>query len=169
MSSDDLRLRRLQSTDVVDSFDCGNATLNDWLSRAALTADRKDTARVLVWADEQRRVLAYVAIAPAQIERSSLPRRLGHGSPDAIPTVLLAKLALDVRLQGQGAGQMLLLDALAVVTDAVNRVGGRYIVVDAIDDAAAAFCRRHGFLDSYDPRRLLLRTTDAVASFTDSA
>lgn len=155
-----------------DFFGAGDerGTLNFITPEAvrAAAVDRKDTARVLVWADDEHRVLAYVAVAPIQIERGTLPSRLARGNPDAIPAVLLARLALDQRLHGRGLGKVLLHDALATLADAVTRVGGRYIVVDAIDDAAAEFYRRHGFRPSFDPHRLVLRATAVVASFDRS-
>ncbi len=167
-SAERFRLRRLEPSDRTEHFACGHRALDEWLTRSALTVDRKDTARVLVWADDEHRVLAYVAVAPIQVERGTLPSRLARGNPDAIPAVLLAKLALDQRLHGRGLGKVLLHDALATLADAITRVGGRYIVVDAIDDAAAEFYRRHGFRPSFDPHRLVVRATDVVASFDRS-
>ena len=69
---------------------------------------------------------------------------------------LLARLALDRQLQGQGLGTQLLLDAAELVLTASTSGGGRLLVVDAIDDRAAAFYRAHGFLDITGTNRLYL-------------
>src|SRR5262249_53331438 len=61
------------------------------------------------------------------------------------PAYLLAKLALDRSLQGQGLGSELLLDALETMMKASTAVGGRVIVVDAVDDNAYAFYQHHDF------------------------
>lgn len=39
----------------------------------------------------------------------------------------------------------MLFDALDILVDAADRVGGRLIVVDAVDERAAGFYRRYGF------------------------
>jgi hypothetical protein len=44
-------------------------------------------------------------------------------------------------------------------------VAARLVVVDAIDESAAQFCRRHGFTDTLDhPLRLYRRMKDVRAS-----
>lgn len=70
--------------------------------------------------------------------------------------VLLAKLALDRSMQGEGLGSELLVVALETIVEAARRVGGKVVVVDAIDDEAAAFYERHDFLATpSDPLRLV--------------
>jgi ribosomal protein S18 acetylase RimI-like enzyme len=59
--------------------------------------------------------------------------------------VLLAKLARDLDYRGSGLGSELLLAALLLIVHAARLVGGRLIVVDAIDDAAARFYESHDF------------------------
>jgi GNAT superfamily N-acetyltransferase len=93
---------------------------------------------------------------------------LGRGDPDRVPALLLARLALDRTLHGQGLGTELLLDALTRALAASNRVGGRYLVVDAIDDRAVAFYEHHGFLrvPGSALRRLVRKVSDIEASLT---
>ncbi len=62
-----------------------------------------------------------------------------------MPAVLLARLAIDKTLQGQGLGGVLLADALGQTVAAVQRVAARFVIVDAIDEKAAAFYSRYGF------------------------
>jgi GNAT superfamily N-acetyltransferase len=163
------RLERLADRHQVDEFDCGNAALDRWLRESARTADRKGVARVYVWAESDGRVAAYAAIAPHVIERESVPRRLGRGDPDQIPAVLVAKLALDKGLHGRGLGSQLLIGVLGVIAEAADRAGGRYVVVDAADQSAAAFYQRHGFRAGPDPDRLVLRVADILATFQRAA
>jgi predicted N-acetyltransferase YhbS len=58
------------------------------------------------------------------IERVRLPRRLSRADPGQLPALLLARLALDRQLHGQGLGVELLLDALSRAVTASNQVGG---------------------------------------------
>jgi len=118
-----------------------------------------------VWADGGV-VRGYFALAPDKIRRANLPRAIGRGDPDEIPAVLIGKLALEQALQGQGLGRQLLVDALSRATSAVEIVSGRYIVVDAIDEDAAAFYRRYGFtrLPAPSGSRLIMKSSDSSLS-----
>jgi predicted N-acetyltransferase YhbS len=84
-----------------------------------------------------------------------------------VPAYLLARLALDLSLQGQGLGGELLVDALGRIVAAADVAGGRLIVVDAIDEAAAAFYARHDFRSvrgaaaSVSPRRMAMKIATA--------
>jgi GNAT superfamily N-acetyltransferase len=80
--------------------------------------------------------------------------------------LLLARLALDRHLQGQRLGSELLLDALGRAVAATDRVSGRYVVVDAIDDAAASFYEHHGFhrCPGETVRRFVRKVSDIKAS-----
>jgi ribosomal protein S18 acetylase RimI-like enzyme len=81
--------------------------------------------------------------------------------------VLLAKLALDRSVQGQGLGSELLVVALETIVEAARRVGGKVMVVDAIDEAAAAFYERHDFVATpSDPHRLV-RKLSTIAKALD--
>lgn len=156
----------LSSDHVLDRFECGEARLDGWLRASALAAQQRRTARTYVWHQGDRIVVGYFTLAPHLIERSELPRSLAHGEPTAVPAILLARLALDRRLHGRGLGAQLLRDALEVAVSATATVGGRYVVVDAIDDRAVAFYERFGFRRAPDPtaRRLLRKVSDIVAS-----
>jgi predicted N-acetyltransferase YhbS len=79
--------------------------------------------------------------------------------PDPVPVVALARLALDRAEHGQGIGGELLVDALRRCVRGSREFGARAVVVDAIDDDAAAFYRHFGFHD-LDDRRLWRRLSD---------
>jgi GNAT superfamily N-acetyltransferase len=109
---------------------------------------------------------AYFSLAPDKLQRADLPRAIGRGDPDEVPAVLIGKLALHHALQGRGLGRQLLVDALSRAVSAVEIVSGRCIVVDAIDENAAAFYRRYGFtpLPAPSASRLIMKSSDASAS-----
>ncbi len=94
------------------------------------------------------------------------PRVLvGRGAPRRIPAILLAKLALHSRLQGQGFGAELLVQALTTIVEAARSAGGRIVVVDAIDESAVSFYRAHDFQPSpSDPHRLIMKLSTAARS-----
>lgn len=147
------------------SFDCGNQDLNEWLARHAATGTGQDTRTyVLVTEDEDSRVLGYFAIAPHTINREQLSKSQGRRAPRQIPAVLLAKLALDRQLQGQGLGGELLVVALRTIVDAARRVGGRFVLVDAIDEEAQRFYEHHDFVAVPENPNRLARKLSAIAS-----
>lgn len=152
------RVEPLDDRHDLDNFACGRRELDEWLTRHARSATRQGTRTYLLIEETSGAVAGYFAITPHLIEREQAPRRVGRGAPQRIPALLLAKLALDQRLQGQGLGAELLVHALTTIVTAARLAGGRIVVVDAIDDAAAAFYRAHDFHPTpTDPHRLVLK------------
>jgi GNAT superfamily N-acetyltransferase len=144
------------------SFHCGRPELDEWLTRHARNAIGQGT-RTYVLLGEDRVLAGYFAIAPHLVEREEMPRRIGRGAPSKIPAVLLAKLALHERLHGQGLGAELLVWALTSIVTAARAAGGKLIVVDAIDEAATSFYRRHDFQSvGSDPHRLVMKISTAA-------
>ena len=159
-----MTVERLNAAHQIDSFRCGNQELDSWLHSAALTADRAGTARVYLWL-AQSRILGYFALLPHQVRRSDVPPGIGRGAPDSIPGYLLARLAVAEDLRGQGRGGELLALAIEKILDAIALGGGRIIVVDAIDHAAAGFYQHHGFKAAPAiPARLIMKASTAAAS-----
>jgi len=160
---------RIAPQHELDGFRCGQPDLDHWLVQAAVDADRAGTARTFVWSDADR-VVAYLSLCPHEVRRDSLPGNLAKRGPNAIPAVLLARLALEQRLHGQGLGEQLLVDGLERATAAVAAAGGRVIVVDAIDDRAARFYERYGFRPCPDlPLRLVRKASDVARSLDPAA
>lgn len=146
----------------LDNFECGNDELDDWLARHARAATGHGT-RTYVLVDDETKVRGYFAIAPHFLERADAPPRIGRGASRQIPAILLAKLALDRSLQGDGVGGELLVFALETIVEAARRAGGRLILVDAIDENATRFYEHHDFqaIPGND-RRLVLKLSTAA-------
>lgn len=152
----------------VSRFDCGVFSLNTWLAEQALRAQRAGTARTFVWVADAapEQVRAYFSLAPTELARDVLSRGQSSGY-STVPGYLLARLAVHIDLHGLGYGSQVLVDALTRAARAAEVGGGRLIVVDALDEAAAAFYRHHDFTPVKDnPRRLVLKMAD-VRKFLD--
>jgi predicted N-acetyltransferase YhbS len=146
-------------------FDSGVPALDAWLERSAAHAQAMRTAQTFVWHSGDGVVVAYFSLAAHLVVRASLPTRVGRGSPDAIPAILLARLALDVTLHGQGLGGELLWDALARACAASEIAAARLVVVDAYDERAVEFYRHHGFVAvPGNAHRLVQKTSDIAAA-----
>lgn len=156
---------RLAATHRFEGFSSGVESLDTWLVRSARQAQAMRTAQSFVWHAGDESVVAYFSLAAHLVSRSGVPPRLGRGSPDSIPAVLLARLALDRSLQGSGLGGELLWDALGRAVAASEIAAARMIVVDAIDERAAAFYQHHGFQTiPGNPFRLLQKVSDVAAA-----
>ncbi|MGH3158698.1 MAG: GNAT family N-acetyltransferase [Streptosporangiaceae bacterium] len=153
----------LRASHHTSTFTCGNQVLDGWLQQHASTAQAKRTSVTYVWTREATIVVAYYSLAPHLIENSELPHRLGRGDPRQIPAILLARLALSSELHGQGLGGVLLQDALSRAVVASQQVGGRYVVVDAIDEAAIRFYQHFGFTPTPRQTRLVRKLSDIEA------
>lgn len=147
----------------VSEFSCGKPTLDHWLRTRALSNQEKGFTAVLV-VHEVGRVVGYYGLAPTAVVPNVLPRSIRTGQPpDPVPCLLLGQLATDINWAGRGIGTGLLKHALERCVHAASLVGGRALMVNAVDDEAAAFWRRRGFLPSRDDPLVLFRSITDVA------
>lgn len=158
-------LERLDAHHDVSSFDSGSEVLDGWLRRHALAAQRMDSARTFV-ATRNGRVVGYFSLAMGLVLRAEAPTKLVRGMPSyPVGMVLLARLAVDQSQHGKGVGATLLAEALRKAVAAGEVAAARLVVVDAIDDDAAAFYERYGFIRAPEhPLRLYRRMKDVRAS-----
>jgi GNAT superfamily N-acetyltransferase len=156
-----LRLVLLGADHDLTGFDCGRAELNAWLVDHALASQKADLARTYL-ALSDTRIVGYLSLTTGSIRREAASKRYARGMPGhSIPTILIARLAVDRRDQRQRIGSRLLAEALRLAVLASDTVAARLVVVDAIDDDAAAFYRRWGFIDvPEDPHRLFRKISD---------
>lgn len=111
------------------------------------------------------RVVGYYGLAPTAVVPSALPRSIRTGQPpDPVPCLLLGQLATDTAWAGRGIGTGLLKHALQRCVQAATLVGGRALMVNAVDAEAAQFWLRRGFLPSKDDPLVLFRPISAIAA-----
>lgn len=152
---------------VLDVFSCGKPELDDWLIKKALKNHKRNNTRVYVVCDDNNKVIGYYAIAMGSVQRESALSSLKRNSPNPIPMVVLARLAVDEGYKGRGIGVGLLKDCVLRSVHAMNVVGGAGILVHALDDEAKTFYKRFGFNESpIDAMTLMARVIDIEASQT---
>lgn len=138
----------------IAGFDCGKPELNRWLAERARTSEGR-TARSFVVSDEGR-VIAFYSLSTGSIIRSELPRKL-HNTPEAVPILVMGRLAVDLRYQGRGLGKALLRDAIMRALSISAEVGFLALVVHVIDESAVPFYASHSFAPSpTNPRTFVL-------------
>lgn len=159
----------LGSEHPLEGFDCGVDPLNSWLLERSRQAGGVGSARTFVVADqEQARVIGYHALTVASIEHEDAVSRVSKGMPKhPIPTVLLARLAVDRSVQGKGIGAFLLRDAMqrTVAASSSGGLGIRAMLVHALDDSARSFYLKYGFQQSpTDAHNLQILVKDIKAA-----
>jgi GNAT superfamily N-acetyltransferase len=148
----------------LDEFSCGKPSLDRWLKTRALSNQEKGFTAVIV-VHEANRVVGYYGLAPTAIVPSHLPRSIRTGQPpDPVPCLLLGQLATDQNWIGKGVGTGLLKHALQRCVTAAGLIGGRALIVNAVDVEAQAFWRRRGFIPSKDDPFVLFRSIADIAA-----
>ncbi|MGQ3671002.1 GNAT family N-acetyltransferase [Xanthobacter sp. TB0136] len=148
----------------VSAFSCGKPTLDHWLKTRALSNQEKGFTAVLV-VHEEGRVVGYYGLAPTAVVPAILPRSVRTGQPpDPVPCLLLGQLATDIEWTGRGIGTGLVKHALQRCVQAANLIGGRALMVNAVDEEAARFWQRRGFVPSKDDPLVLFRSIAAIAA-----
>ena len=148
----------------VSDFTCGKPVLDHWLKTRALSNQEKGFTVVLV-VHEAGRVVGYYGLAPTAVVPDALPRSIRTGQPpDPVPCLLLGQLATDIGWAGRGIGTGLLKHALQRCVRAAALVGGRALMVNAVDAKAASFWRRRGFIPSRDDPLVLFRPIADIAA-----
>ncbi len=148
----------------VTQFACGKPALDNWLKTHALANQQKGFTVVMV-VHQADRVVGYYGLAPTAVAPAIMPRAIKTGqSPNPVPCLLLGQLATDQQWAGKGIGSGLLRHALMRSVAGAQLIGGRALVVNAIDTDAAKFWLRYGFVASKDNPLVLFRSMADIAA-----
>jgi predicted N-acetyltransferase YhbS len=166
-----MRIERLSQNHVLSGFDCGIKSLNEWIVNHALENQRRDISRTFVLIDDSEEVIGYYSLSMGGVNAIDLPKKLGRGLPKYdVGLVLLARLAVATRSQGQKLGRDLMIDAIYHAAAAGEHAAARFIAVDPIDETARTFYANFGFQDIVgDERgRMFLRIDEALEAFNEA-
>lgn len=157
----DRRVEKLRADHRLESFDCGRDELNRYLVRYAWQNQQAGAAQTYVGLVDDTPV-GYYTLAVGHVLREEAPERLRKGlARHPVPIMLLARLAIDRRWQGQGIGKALLKDAMLRTLQAADIAGIRALAVHAKDEAARTFYERFDFVPSpTDPMHLFALLKD---------
>lgn len=126
------------------NFDCGEPDLNDYFMFTARQHMEKGYAQVWVAVPEpgSAHVIGYYTLSMSSVASVEVPSKTGIKK---IPAILLGRLAVDNRCQGQNIGIRLLMHAQRSALLLSRKVGVHALIVDALHEQAAAFYRKYDF------------------------
>jgi len=146
-------------------FFCGVEPLDRYFRDRAGQDMRRNisTPFVLVHRATQA-VSGFYTVANTAISLHELPPEIAQKLPKYpfVPATLLGRLAVDLKHRGKGLGEFILLDALRRGRAASGQVASFAVVVDAKDEAAAAFYRKYGFRELADTEGRLFLPMKAI-------
>lgn len=128
------------------SFNSREPALDDWLRQRAWNNLQAAASRTYVVCPAgSRQIIGYYALSMGQILAQEVVGSMRRNMPNAIPAVVLGRLAIDHAWQGKGLGRAMLADVLRRSLRASAEVSARLVIVHAISPAAEAFYLHHGF------------------------
>ena len=145
------------------NFDCGVEVLNRYLKQVAGQDQKCNLSKVYVLAEGES-VVGYYSLSAHSVSRENLPQDIKLGGYQDIPFLLLGRLAVDKKYQGQGFGDALIFHAFKTTQEAAQRVGILGIIVDARDEDAASFYEGFGFVRLQGSSRRLVLNIAALST-----
>lgn len=144
------------------SFSCGVGPLDEYLRRFARQHADTNVSRTYVAVDGQV-VRGFYSLAMSGIRRENLPTKHASRFPRfPLPVARLARLAVDLRHQRQGLGDLLLADALQRCLRLAAEIGMVGVIVDAKDEQARGWYERYEFVRLPDSPLTLWLPTAAL-------
>lgn len=149
------------------AFDCGDPSMNDFLKRYARQSHESGAAKTFLAIDDadNTSILGFYSLAPGALAYAETPESVRRGlARHEVPGFRLARIATDLRWQGQGLGGQLLAAAARRCLLAASEVGGVVLIIDAKNDRAVRWYAGYGAVPLKDrPLTLVM----ALATFAD--
>ena len=144
MSGAPFRLAPLDVGHNRAAFNSDSEPLNRYLREQVTQDVHRRVAACFVALAEGQRIAGYYTLASASLLLADLPASTGKKLPryPTVPAIRMGRLAVDQAFKGQGLGGALLADARA----ARSGIAAFALMVDAKNEAAAAFYRHHGII-----------------------
>ena len=148
----------LSADHQLNTFNCGETSLDEWLKRRAILNQTNGASRTFVVVDKNQLVMGYYALAAGAVHHQDATRSIRQNMPGPIPVMVLARLAVDIRTQGMQLGAGLLRDAVDRSLAVAKNTGVRALLVHALHERAKEFYLYFGFQASpVHPLTLMLR------------
>ncbi|WP_274631156.1 GNAT family N-acetyltransferase [Arvimicrobium flavum] len=128
-------------------FDCGDADMNEFLVRFARQSHEQNATKTYCAIETANpgRILGFYSITPSAVEYAVVPAQMTKGlARHDVSGFLLARIATDIRVAGQGLGGQLLVAAARRCLRLVAEGGGVLLIIDAKSARAADWYASYG-------------------------
>jgi GNAT superfamily N-acetyltransferase len=160
MASLDLRFEPLSESHDRAGFTCGVESLDRYLKQQAGQDVKRKANAVFVLVDPSspEEVLGYYTLCATALPQGDVPEAARRHVPryPLVSATLVGRLAVAQARQAQRLGAVLLADAVRRAYASASTVGSSMLVVDALDERAAAFYAANGFVRLPESLRLVL-------------
>lgn len=161
------RVEPRNNTTQIDSFSSGEPIIDDWFHQKSAQEHTNKRVITHVCVDDIGQMVGFFShtavVCKFDEESNSLRKTYCSRDEFEAPAILLAKMGLATRLQGQKHGRRLCLQALGKISQIAAEAGVRLLVVDALNDALVPFYRSVGFRSlNAQPTRLVMKASNAA-------
>ena len=160
MPRPDLRIEALAPHHDREAFSCGVDSLDRYFRTQAGhdVRRRANGVFVLVAAEALETVLGYYTLCATSLPQGDVPAAARKRVPryPVVSATLLGRLAVSLTRQGEGLGSLLLADAVQRAYTSAETIGSSMVVVDSLNERAAAFYESFGFQPLPESPRLVL-------------
>ena len=146
-SLSEYRFEPLRHSHDRSRFQCGVPELDRYLYHQAGQDARRKVAAPFVMVDPSGAIAGYYTLSAYTVRLAELPESYAKRLPryPRLPATLVGRLAISREHRGRNLGRKLLMDALHRSLRNSAIVASIAVVVEAIDESAESFYRRHGF------------------------
>ncbi len=140
---------KLNDEHILDEFDSGVASINDYLQRQARKAQAAKQAVVyVVCRKDTPVVMGYYTLSSGSIARENVvPKSHQRNSPSVHPVTLLGRMGITLAAQGQGFAIDLLQDAIERAISASETIGSTAMIVHPLNERLSGFYTKYaGFI-----------------------
>lgn len=129
-------------------FDCGNDDINRYLQTIASQHAKKNISITHILADGET-IKAFYTLSNSQITDHQL-----KGYPKVIPAILIGRIGIDKRYQGQGLFKVIFAHAFLGIKKFARFSGMAFIIIDPKTDTLNQYYQNMGFMP-FDGNRLI--------------
>jgi GNAT superfamily N-acetyltransferase len=148
-------------------FSCGNAALDRYIREQASQDVKRSLASIFILApkDEPKTIASYYTLSSRELKIEQLPTEIARkaGRYGHVGITLLGRMAVDEKYKGTGLGVLTLMNALEKSLLASREVASWAVFVEAIDDPAANFYRKYGFIELPEAKHKLFLPMKTIA------
>jgi hypothetical protein len=140
---------KLTAIHDLSEFDCGEKSINGYLTQQALKAQAAKQAVVyVVLRKGTTKVMGFYTLSSGAVCRSAVvPKSRQRNSPNQHPVTILGRMGISIEAQGQGYSVDLLQDAIERAISASRVIGSTAIIVHPLNERLAEFYTKYaGFI-----------------------